>query len=373
MIKQTWNINEDEKNRILNLHESATKNLYLMTEDVTKPIKFNITNSFPSGKYELNNTTEIDNAIKQINDYLKSGKGSFDTVVINSSESKVPNKGVGLEPGDLSKLRASAVEKYIKSKLGDSIKIKINDLGAQGPEWDKSKGADNPEYTKYQYVTLNLSAEKCNFNIKYEGVQGLPKNNFIAILPPPNTNALTDKGKLSFYTGTMPDRLIITDVQNKVTQDTGYVSTELYLEDKINYIPAWVDSLTKIYNQKSPAVSGSKLITKTISSVDELVSLVFKEDEIKNSLIELIKKKDNKTISSRLTTYAGTGEVSIGFVNLLNLFNSGVREFVLYEKRTSPYDLVYDTSKGDNQFFVYAPIGGKGMGSTGFRIEGSCI
>ena len=29
MIKQTWNINEDEKLRILNLHESATKNLYL--------------------------------------------------------------------------------------------------------------------------------------------------------------------------------------------------------------------------------------------------------------------------------------------------------------------------------------------------------
>lgn len=32
MIKQTWNINEDEKLRILNLHESATKNLYLIKE-----------------------------------------------------------------------------------------------------------------------------------------------------------------------------------------------------------------------------------------------------------------------------------------------------------------------------------------------------
>lgn len=33
MIKQTWNINEDEKNRILNLHESATKRLYLSEQD----------------------------------------------------------------------------------------------------------------------------------------------------------------------------------------------------------------------------------------------------------------------------------------------------------------------------------------------------
>jgi hypothetical protein len=373
MIKQTWNINEDEKNRILNLHESATKNLYLIKEDTTRPINFNITDSFPSGKYDLTKTTEIDNAINQINDYLKSGKGSFNTIVINSSESKVPNSGVGLNTGDLSRLRGEAVEKYLKSKLGDSIQIKINNLGAQGPDWDESKGAKHPDYKKYQYVTLDLSAEKCDFNIDYEGVQGLPKNNFIAILPPPYTNVLNDKGKLSFYTGTMPDRLIITDTQKQITQDTGYVSTALYLDDKMNYIPAWVDSLTKQYNQKSPSVSGSKLITKTISSTDELVSLIFKDDKIKIILMELIKKNDYKTISSKLTVYAGTGEVSIGFVNLLNLFNSGVREFVLYEKRTAPYDLVYDTSKGNNLFFVYAPIGGRGMGSTGFKIKGSCI
>jgi hypothetical protein len=171
----------------------------------------------------------------------------------------------------------------------------------------------------------------------------------------------------------MPDRLIITDTQKQVTQDTGYVSTELYLDDKINYIPAWVDSLTKNYNQKSPSVSGSKLITKTISSIDELVSLIFKDEKIKIILLDLINKKSFNGIKSKLTGYAGTGEVSIGFVNLLNQFNSGVREFVLYEKRTSPYEIVYDTSKGDNLFFVYAPIGGKGMGSTGFNIKGSCI
>ena len=29
MIKQSWNIGSEEKYRILNLHESATKNLYL--------------------------------------------------------------------------------------------------------------------------------------------------------------------------------------------------------------------------------------------------------------------------------------------------------------------------------------------------------
>jgi hypothetical protein len=141
-------------------------------------------------------------------------------------------------------------------------------------------------------VTLSLSADKCNCKIKYEGVQGSKSNNYIAILPSKYENVLNDKGKLSFDTGTMPDRLIVTDTQKQITLDTGYVSTELYLDDKINYIPAWVDSLTKIYNQKSPAVSGSKIITKNISSIDELVSLIFKNEKLKNISLDLIKKNE---------------------------------------------------------------------------------
>ena len=35
MIKQTWEISNEERNRILSLHESATKNLYLMSEQVS--------------------------------------------------------------------------------------------------------------------------------------------------------------------------------------------------------------------------------------------------------------------------------------------------------------------------------------------------
>jgi hypothetical protein len=35
MIKQTWEISNEERNRIISLHESATKNLYLMPEQVS--------------------------------------------------------------------------------------------------------------------------------------------------------------------------------------------------------------------------------------------------------------------------------------------------------------------------------------------------
>jgi hypothetical protein len=45
--------------------------------------------------------------------------------------------------------------------------IKINDLGPKGPDWNPSKGKDNPDYTKFQYVTLDLSAQKCNFTFNW--------------------------------------------------------------------------------------------------------------------------------------------------------------------------------------------------------------
>jgi outer membrane protein OmpA-like peptidoglycan-associated protein len=40
MIKQNWNINEDEKNRILNLHESATKRMYLSEQNELEPTPY---------------------------------------------------------------------------------------------------------------------------------------------------------------------------------------------------------------------------------------------------------------------------------------------------------------------------------------------
>jgi hypothetical protein len=40
MIKQTWEISNEEKNRILSLHESATKNFYLVSEQLVSTTKY---------------------------------------------------------------------------------------------------------------------------------------------------------------------------------------------------------------------------------------------------------------------------------------------------------------------------------------------
>ena len=112
MIKQNWNISTEEAKRILMMHESATKNQYLINEqkivvDKLEPKKFTLpNNTFPSGKYKEFNRGDVDVVVQQLLDYVKNfPKNQQIKLEIESSESKVPNKGVGLEPGKLSELR----------------------------------------------------------------------------------------------------------------------------------------------------------------------------------------------------------------------------------------------------------------------------
>lgn len=189
MIKQTWDINTEEKLRILKLHENATKNHYLINEQtiVTKtiePKKFQLpNNSFRGGKYLTFDKVAVDNIINQMNEYLKGfPKNQNIQVEIESSESKVTNydrerfpstgnpsvdfqKEKKLSAGQLSKLRAQTLENYLKTKLPENVTITIKDLGAQGPNWVIPRGAttqeiiklaNDPKYTQYQYVSFNI-------------------------------------------------------------------------------------------------------------------------------------------------------------------------------------------------------------------------
>ena len=83
MIKQSWNIEEGEKLRILNLHESATKSLYLAeqksvvvgTETKTEDKKFpktNLGDKFEFGKFESENVKKLLSDLKpKIDEFIK--------------------------------------------------------------------------------------------------------------------------------------------------------------------------------------------------------------------------------------------------------------------------------------------------------------
>jgi hypothetical protein len=353
MIKQHWLISEEEKNRILNLHESATKNLYIIKEqNESNKVSFNISNSFPSGKFKLSDTSLIDDALSQIQNLLKTGKSNFDTIVINSSESKVPNEGVGMNPGDLSRKRGEEVSRYIKSKIGNLVNIRVNDLKAQGPEWDESKGSDHPDYTKYQYVTLNLSAENskddvvsvCDFTINQSGGQGIERDNYITLNRP-----LKDYGELSIDSDSIPDRMVVVNKQNVIVSDTGYVATGAHQYSEFKYVPSYVYSLT-LLNQikKNPSVSGNKLITINVNSFEELISKL---------LVDPSKISNKSNLK---------GELSVK--GLQTLFERGIRTFVLYSIGGPEIGKIpFDSRKGDSRVIVYSPVG-----QTGYTITGNC-
>ena len=175
MINSLFNINAHEYNRILEIHKSATKNHYIFSEQQVKPDpkRFTLPNStFVSGDYVNFKKEGVDEVIRQMNEYLKEfPKNQKIEVEIESSESKVPNRGVSLKTGELSKKRGEQMEKYLKGKLPQNVTIVLKDLGAQGPEWSPPENATKEQikalssqdsYTRWQYVSFNIltSAEK---------------------------------------------------------------------------------------------------------------------------------------------------------------------------------------------------------------------
>jgi len=320
-----------------------------------KPIKqFNITNSFKSGQFQLTTTEQIDVAINEINGIVSKTPNVKYDVVVTSSESKVPNRGVGLKPGELSLKRGQSAVNYIKSKLGEKVTLQIKNLGAQGPEWDQSKGNTNPEYTKYQYVTIGLVVSGgesgagnnvCGLNIKGEGKQGKPENNYVT------TNLkLEGKGQLSIATGSIPDRMVITNSKNQITKDSGFVATAPHKYGSFKYVPLYVAQLTKLNG--TPSVSGGQLVTIEAQGYDDIMKKIL-VDPTKVPTPEQLK---------------GMGrEVSEGAALLKQMADSGTKTFVLYSIVSGASLLNFDKATGDNSVVVMSPVG-----QTGYQLVGKC-
>ena len=181
MIKQTWEISNEERNRILSLHESATKNLYLMSEqntDETKKESINLVKrvEFPAGLHSasaVNLKSLID--LSKIEEFLKKYPRKKIIIKLNASESQVPNydKEVTpkkkLNPGDLSKMRYETIRTFMTNWLNGLI---TKGIISQMPEfvntqpqidkttpWDPKSSPQDPKYTKHQFVEIEINAE----------------------------------------------------------------------------------------------------------------------------------------------------------------------------------------------------------------------
>ena len=297
--------------------------------------------TFASGQTEIVNKQVILDKVSNLKKWISKNRTKPFKIVITASESKVPNPE-GFEQGELAQAR------------GEALKAVVNNLGATdvevkslvgGPAWD-GKDKDNPKYTKHQYVKISIVIDTesiCNLNKKSkEGEQGNPLNNFITY-----DEYLNGDGNITLHTGTIPDRMVILDENDKITYDTGYIATDK--TDSISgyeewyYVPIYVLKLTKLKTNKT--VIGPNVKTIKVTSYEDLVKQMLKPGA---------KQEKSDTVDKALE-------------ELKLMISKGIKEFVIYEVGTSDLKVEFMNSKGDSKVQVFSPVG-----KTGFDLTGQC-
>jgi hypothetical protein len=164
-MRKLFDINEDEKNRILEMHVSATKRHYLNEQDVqtsSTPLTIPIGGTFASGVAEISDTSRIDAIIPQIEEYIRQfPKNTKITLSVDAGESQVPNQEPYKTPGSLAFARAKSLRSVLENKLAKYKNIldfgtKPNVTIGKTP-WDPTKGAKDPNYTKEQFVNVVIT------------------------------------------------------------------------------------------------------------------------------------------------------------------------------------------------------------------------
>ena len=375
MIKQTWNINEDEKNRILNLHETATKNLYLVNEQlISKKInnsptkttfpKQNVGDKFAFGEYDSQNVKNNILSLKpKIEEFIKNSGGNQFTINISSGESNVTNPKGFETKGSLGLARANSVKKYFEEIFPDLIKQGIliinspkseSDVTIGKTPYDKTKGDNkNPElikkYREEQFVTFDINGEgtKCNFNFSMSGGQGEAKLNYVL-----TDEYLEGKGVMSFTPGQIPDRLIIVNGNGQIETDTGYITSEASKYTDWKYTPLYVLLLTKLRKTNSIVVSGNKIITITATNYNELLSQLLNDPKSK--------------------TYRKFGdEIEPALAEMKKMIGEGQTTFVVYNLSNTAITVPFDSPSGDKKVKVFSPIGTDKI-KTGYGLIGKC-
>ena len=382
-MNNLFDISSEERSRILNLHESATKRQYLTLEQVkisggesstrtplnTSFPKQNVGNQFKFGEYQSNVVKNSIAALKpKIEEFIKNSGGKQFVVNISAGESNVTNPKGFEEKGSLALARANSVKQYFQEIFPDLIKngtlvIKspadVSQVVLGKTPYDKTKGDNkNPQliklYNQEQFVTFDIQGSGqvenvlniCNWKAVVTAATGTAAAKYIT-----TDVKLVGTGELIFDTGSIPDRMIVVDNRGGIKQDTGYVTTTAHKYSSFKYVPLYVSKLTQL--NQTVTVSGGNIITIKAKSVDDLMRQI---------LMPGVSIPDTKQLIKM-----GQTEVYEGVESLTTLFNRGVKEFVVYSINSSAVTLPFNTKTGDSKVIVYSPVG-----KTGYNLTGKC-
>ena len=382
-MNNLFDISSEEKNRILNLHESATKRQYLTLEQVkisggessatttsnTSFPKQNLNSKFKFGGYKSDEVKKTIEGLKpKIDEFIKNSGGKQFVVNIGAGESNVTNPKGFETKGSLGLARANSVKQYFQEIFPELIKngtlvIKspsdVSQILLGKTPYDKTKGDNkNPQlvkqYRQEQFVTFDIQGSGqvenilniCNWKAVITAATGTVTANYIT-----TDVKLVGAGELVFDTGSIPDRMVVVDNRGGIKQDTGYVATTPHQYTSFKYVPLYVANLTKL--NKTLSVSGGDIIVIKVKSIDDLMRQILMPGVSIPNTKQLIKM--------------GQTEVYEGVESLTVLFNKGIREFVVYSITSSAMTLPFNAKTGDSKVIVYSPVG-----KTGYNLTGKC-
>ena len=242
-MNKLFEISSEERSRILNLHESATKRQYLTLEQkittVTSNTSFpeqNLQNHFKFGEYKSDEVKKTIVVLKpKIEEFIKNSGGKKFTVNISAGESNVTNPKGFDEKGSLGLARANSVKQYFQEIFPDLIKqgvLTINypksesEIKIGNTPYDKTKGDNkNPKlrkkYEEEQFITFDIQgsgqlkttiADFCSFSDAAAGKVASPDVGFVSYDTNLDISKVTEGKKLTVNLNPekVPDMLVVT-------------------------------------------------------------------------------------------------------------------------------------------------------------------
>jgi len=384
-MNNLFEISIEERDRIINLHESATKRQYLTLEQVQQsgpgittttsstPTTFltqRLKDEFKFGEYQSESAKQSIMSLKpKIEEFIRNNGGKQFVVNISAGESNVTNQKGFEVKGSLGLARANSVKQYFQQIFPDLIKngtlvIKspedVSQITIGKTPYDKTKGDNkNPQliklYNQEQFIDFNIqgggdtdnTVSICKWVATTSGATGDYNKNYIE-----TDVKLKGEGSLTFGTGSIPDRLVVVNGKGGITQDTGYITTKAHPYSSFKYVPLYVANLTKL--NKTVSVSGSKIVTIQAKNFNDLMVQI---------LLPGVAIPDDKQLISMSQT-----EVYDGVNELKKLVSRGVKEFVIYTISSSEFITIpFSNKTGDSKVMVYSPVG-----KTGYSLTGDC-
>jgi hypothetical protein len=225
MIKQNWNIDNEESRRILSLHENATKKLYLIKEQMDSKITVDFGSTFPSGRFELTNknSKDITDRVMKIVNFAKGNQLKNLKLNIVSGESLVPNQPpFNKERGSLAKARSEELKNYLLSVLPRLLnftpEIVISQPVIGTEKFDPTKdNKDAEKYTREQFVNVVIDASKSNDLSRKSSVEETIylKNRVVALIEKPlsDSKSVSDAGNLDINRNDLLFKVVKPDTQ----------------------------------------------------------------------------------------------------------------------------------------------------------------